>query len=103
MARIFVSDPDGRVVLGSGAYDIPLDAANVSDRMYFKRAAAGDRGLIFEGPVKAKFANEHVIILARRLEDGKGDYLGVIVASMPVTSLTKGSRRSISSTTASSS
>jgi signal transduction histidine kinase/ActR/RegA family two-component response regulator len=89
VARILVSDSNGRVVLGSGASDIALSAADVSDQEYFKKAAAGDRGLIFEGPVKAKFADEQVIILARRLEDGKGDYFGVIVASIPVDSFAR--------------
>ena len=84
VARILVSDPSGRIVLGSGAYDVAPTGANVADRAYFKRAAAGDRGSILEGPVKAKFADGWVILLARRLEDAKGDYLGVIVASMPV-------------------
>ena len=84
VTRMFVADPSGQVVAGSGAFQIAQSAANIADRTYFKRAAAGDRDLIFEGPVKAKFADEWVIVLSRRLEDGKGAYLGVVGASIPL-------------------
>ena len=84
VARIFVVDPVGKVLLGSGAFQIAPSAANVSDRTYFKRAAAGERGLIFQGPVEAKFADEWVVILARRLEDRNGAFLGTVNASIPV-------------------
>lgn len=89
VARMFVADPNGQVVVGSGAFQIAQSAANVADRTYFKRAAAGDRDLVFEGPVKARFADEWVIILTRRLEDGVGAYLGVVVASMPLEFFTR--------------
>ena len=84
VARILVVDPNGQVVEGSGAFQIAQSAANLADRTYFKRAAAGEKGLLFEGPVKAKFADEWVIALARRLEDGTGAYRGVVVASIPL-------------------
>ena len=89
VARMLIADPNGQVVLGSGEFQIAQSAANVADRTYFKRAAAGDRELIFEGPLKAKFADEWVIVLTRRMEDGAGGYLGVVVASIPLEFFTK--------------
>ncbi len=81
IVRIFVADSTGRLVLGSGAFkDGPSRSA--SERPYFQQAAAGDPGLIFVGPLEAKFGDEWVIILSRRLEDGKGNFLGVVVASI---------------------
>ena len=89
VARMFVADQSGQVVVGSGAFRIAQTAADVADRTYFKRAAAGDGDLIFSGPIKAKFADEWVIVLARRLEDVKGGFVGVVVASIPVEFFTK--------------
>ena len=84
VARIFVADPNGNVVVSGGAFQIAPSAASVADRLYFRRAAAGDKGLSFEGPVKAKFSDEWVVVLARRLENAEGDYLGVVGASIPL-------------------
>jgi signal transduction histidine kinase len=89
VARIFVADPSGRMVLGGGAFKGGLNAAEISDRAYFKRAAEGGRGLNFEGPVKSKFGGEWVIVLSRRLESQNGDFLGVVGASIPVVSFEK--------------
>ena len=42
VARMFVADPSGQVVVGSGDFQNAQNAANIADRTYFKRAAAGD-------------------------------------------------------------
>ena len=89
VARVLVADPSGRPVLHSGEYSPGSGAANVSDRAAFRQARGGDRGLIFDGPVRSKFADEWVILALRRLEDTKGDFLGVVGASIPVESFTK--------------
>jgi signal transduction histidine kinase len=84
VARIFVVDATGRIVEGGGASKGGGDA---SVRPYFKRAAEGDRGLIFEGPIKG--ADGWVIVLSRRMETKKGDFLGVVAATIPVESFEK--------------
>ena len=85
VARIFIADATGRLVVGSGdAFHGGLNGREISDRPSFKRAAANERGLIFEGPLRAKFADQWVIALSRRLEDNKGNFQGVVVASIPV-------------------
>ncbi len=87
--RILVSDSNGKSVLSAGAYQVAPNAAVVSERRHFKRAAAGDRGLIFEGPVKSLYADEWVILMARRLEDRKGDFLGDVSVAIPIGSFVK--------------
>jgi len=84
VSRVFVFNPDGQAVLSSGVLQLDPSAVNVADRTYFRRAAAGDKALIFDGPVEGRFANEWVIILARRLEDRQGGFLGVVGVSVPV-------------------
>ncbi len=89
VARVQVIDQSGRLILRSGEYISGSSATSVSDRASFKRAEAGDRGLIFDGPVKSKFAPDQVIIVARRLEDANGAFLGVVSAGVPVEALGK--------------
>jgi PAS domain S-box-containing protein len=89
VARILVSDSMGQGVLGSGAFSIMPNDVNISERTFFKRVAFGATGLIFEGPTKNKFTNEWVVVLARRLENAKGDFLGDVSAGIPVANFTK--------------
>jgi signal transduction histidine kinase len=84
VARIYVADSSGRIIMGGGAFKDKLGGVEISDRPYFKRAADGERALIFDGPFKSKFVDEGVIVLSRRLENKNGDFLGVAVASIPV-------------------
>jgi signal transduction histidine kinase len=84
VARIFVADATGRLVVGGGAFHGGLNSREVSDRPYFKQAAANEQGLIFEGPLLGKFGDGWVVVLSRRLEDKNGNFQGVVVASIPV-------------------
>ncbi len=88
-ARILIANPSGEVVMGGGAFDVSPSTVNLSDRTFLKRAAAGDRGLIFDGPVKARLSSGWLLTLSRRLESGKGVFLGAVSAGIPVESLTK--------------
>ena len=84
VARIVVADATGRVVLSGGVFNGDPNGRETADRPSFKRAAAGERSLVFEGPVRAQFADGWVVRMSRRLEDGKGEFLGVVTASVPV-------------------
>jgi PAS domain S-box-containing protein len=81
--RVGVVDRDGINTFNTGA---GADAArpNVSEREYFRRAKAGERGLIFDGPLVPKLTPDWSIILARRIDDSDGEFLGVVFASIPV-------------------
>ncbi len=89
VARLQVIGPSGLPLLQVGEYVRRSSTTDLSDRAYFRQAAAGDRGLIFEGPIKSKFADEWVIVVARRIEGSGGDFLGVVSAAIPVASFTK--------------
>jgi signal transduction histidine kinase/CheY-like chemotaxis protein len=84
IGRIYIVGAAGRIVLAGGVIPKGMIGGDVSDRLYFKRAANGDRGQIFDGPLRSKFTGEWLIVLSRRLENKKGDFLGVAVASIPV-------------------
>ena len=86
VALLLVTDPDGRPVLTTAPIDPARRAEILSDREYFKRAAAGERGPIFQGPMKGKFSDAWVIALSRRMEDADGHFLGAVTASIPVAS-----------------
>jgi C4-dicarboxylate-specific signal transduction histidine kinase len=88
-ARIYVADSEGKIVVGGGAFAAAPTSFNLADAAFFKRAAAGDQGLIFEGPVEARFGDGWVIVLSRRLDNGKGEFLGAVSASITVESLTR--------------
>gem|GEM_PF-1058956 len=88
-ARLYVADSEGKIVVGGGAFAAAPTAFTVADAAFFKRAAAGDRSLIFEGPHKARFGRGWVIALTRRLDNGKGEFLGAVSASIMVESLTQ--------------
>ncbi len=87
--RILVLDSAGRVALAGGAFATSPHGADLSDRAYFQQAAAGRQGMAFEGPLKARFGDEWVIVLSRRLEGDKGEFRGVVYASIPISHFEK--------------
>ncbi|WP_294539878.1 hybrid sensor histidine kinase/response regulator [uncultured Rhodoblastus sp.] len=86
LARLYIADAAGRIRVGGGTFKGGLQGAEISERPYFTRAAEGERGLIFEGPLKAKFGDGWIVVLSRRLENKNGEFVGVAVASIPVES-----------------
>lgn len=89
IARIFIADANGQVVVGGGAFKSKPTGADLQDRPYFKKAAGGEKSLIFTGPIQSRFADEWIIALSRRLEDDQGRFMGVAVASIPVETFSK--------------
>jgi PAS domain S-box-containing protein len=57
---------------------------DLSDRDYFRRARAGDKGLIIFGPVQSRLTGEWALFLARRIETEQGQFVGVVIAVVPV-------------------
>ena len=84
--RIGILDSSGLNIINTGfsTKDMRL---NASDRQYFQRAKAGDRTLIFDGPLQPKAAPEWSLILARRIDRADGEFLGVVFATIPVSAM----------------
>ncbi|MDE2369061.1 MAG: response regulator [Burkholderiales bacterium] len=57
---------------------------NLADRDYFQRARAGAKGLIYAGPLRSKLTGEWTLVLARRVESARGEFIGVAFAVIPV-------------------
>ena len=79
---IFVVGPDGNLRNSSrdGARDLDL-----SDRDYYRAFAEhGYRGLFIGTPVRGRVDDQLTLHLARRLDDGRGGFRGVVVASVQV-------------------
>lgn len=78
-----IADAQGTVVHGLE----PGESRQVSlaDRAFFKGAqSGGNTQLIVVGPVLARIAQKWVLVLARRLEDEQGRFMGVVYANIAV-------------------
>ncbi len=78
-------DPQGFAVASSR--DIAVKGINYADRDYFKaQLAPGDR-LFVSAPTIGRVSNSRLFFLSRRVENDKGELLGVIVAPIDATHL----------------
>jgi PAS domain S-box-containing protein len=82
--RLGVADADGNVVLNTGIRDGQNTIPNIADRDYFSKARAGLKGLRFAGPVQAKLDGQWSLVLARPLDDGEGQFQGLVFAVIPI-------------------
>ena len=70
---------------GNYIYDATgeLSATNIADRDYFRRhQAQRDSGLVVSEPIKSRVSGRWVIVLSRRLEDGQGNFAGIVLAAL---------------------
>lgn len=77
-----VADAEGNYI-----YDASwtLPSVNIADRNYFRQLKANPRaGLVISEPILSRINNTPVIVLARRLEDEKGRFTGVILAAVRI-------------------
>jgi diguanylate cyclase (GGDEF)-like protein len=79
VSTIRIATADGIVRFGSDG----VTGVNIEDRPYFQAARAGTRGLLFSEPLKGRILNEWVVVLARRLENPRGEFAGVVLAAVP--------------------
>ena len=81
MAAISIANRDGKLLNSSRFW--PTPSANVSERHYF-HALRDDPSLEFfiSEPVKGPFLEVWRVLLARRLNDSNGEFLGVIASSV---------------------
>ncbi|MCK2086853.1 ATP-binding protein [Thauera aromatica] len=75
--RVGISDAEG-VVFFNTAYDSDTQHTRLSDRRYFQQARDGAQGLLFSEPLQLKLDRQWVIVLARRLQDDDGRFIGLV-------------------------
>ena len=74
-------DPRGQIVVSTS--EDPRPAINIADREYFKELAANnDDRLAISLPLKNRITGEQTIVLARRISDANGGFLGVVLISV---------------------
>ncbi len=81
--RIGIIDREGFTFFNTAFDKGSNERLNAAGRAYFQRAKAGERQLMFEGPVQALLSKEWSLILARRVDDASGQFLGVVFAVLP--------------------
>lgn len=79
VSTIRIATADGIVRFGSDG----VTGVSIEDRPYFQAARAGTRGLLFSEPLKGRILGEWVVVFARRLENPRGEFAGVVLAAIP--------------------
>ena len=84
VADIRVIDAQGTLRYGSGH----VRPVNLADRDYFIRARdEPDGDVVFSGPVFTRLSQKWVLVLARRVNDAKGSFAGVLVVNLDISRL----------------
>src|SRR6185369_7489590 len=79
--NLAIADRDGNLTVSTAAW--PTPAINIADRDYFQEARdrPGDR-LVTSIPIKNRIDGSQTIVFARRLENPRGDFAGVIFSGV---------------------
>lgn len=89
--RVVVADQHGNQFVNT---IMPVDhegaLPNISDRQYYQRALAGERGLIYDGPLAAKLDGIWSIFMVRSLEGVNGEFQGIVIVLLPTERLGHG-------------
>ena len=85
--RIGIVDRDGTNFVNTGFTGAGVPRPQVHDREYFRRAQAGEKALILDGPMQSRLSPEWALVLARRIDGADGEFLGVAFATIPVAAI----------------
>src|SRR5262249_39766051 len=79
--NLAIADRDGNLTVSTAAW--PTPTINIADRDYFQEARdhPGDR-LVTSIPIRNRIDGSQTIVFARRLENPRGDFAGVIFAGV---------------------
>jgi diguanylate cyclase (GGDEF)-like protein len=81
LLSIAIADKDGQVVVSTAGWAI--QHFNVHERDYFQNARdRRDGQLSISIPAVNRINSQHTIVFARRLEDSKGNFAGIVFASV---------------------
>ena len=89
VSRLGIADERGTVVFNTGFDANSPRSFSIADRDYFQRARDGEKRMQFEGPVQARLDKEWSLVLARRIESERGEFIGVAFVIVPVQRLGK--------------
>jgi diguanylate cyclase (GGDEF)-like protein len=79
--NLAIADRDGNLTVSTAAW--PTPAINIADRDYFQEARDHlDDRLVTSIPIQNRIDGSQTIVFARRLEDPRGDFAGVIFAGV---------------------
>ena len=83
-----VADAQGYLRYGTGVN--PATPLSVADRDYFVRLRQRPGvGLVLGEPVRGRVSGKWVLILARSIQDAQGQFVGVVLGSVPLTRFTR--------------
>ncbi len=89
--RVVLADQFGNQLINTG---VPFGhegaLPNLIDRQYYQRAIAGERGLMYEGPVAAKLDARESMLMVRPVEGSDGAFQGMVIAVLPTERLGHG-------------
>lgn len=81
-SNFLVIDADGNHIYDARG---ELGKFNVADRDYFAyHQSHRNAGLKISGPVQSRLSQKWVIVLSRRLEDPKGGFIGLVLATLDI-------------------
>jgi len=84
--NLAVLDASGRVLHAS--LGVPAGTPSLAGRDYFQTLRARpDAGLVISRPFQGQISKKWVIVLARALRDARGQFSGVVLASIPLSRL----------------
>jgi len=84
-----VMDAEGRIVFLEGNGEIP--SFSVADRDYFRDHESGRAtGLVVSKALISRLTGDRVVTLSRAIRDRAGQFMGVVVVSLPVKQLSRG-------------
>ena len=77
---VTITDATGKVLAITRGW--PAPDVNLSDRDYFIKAKAGERGLIISVPVPNKVTGTMTTYFVRRLDNSAGEFIGVVLVGV---------------------
>ena len=83
---LLIVGPDGGLL--SSTRGFPAARQDLSDRDYFQHfRAVDDHAAFVSGPMRSYSSGEWIMVVARRINDGRGDFAGVVAAAITLSFL----------------
>lgn len=80
--NLLYADASGEVVLDCNG--LLQQRVHIGDRVYFRNLRAGATRMEVSEPIEGRLSGKRVISVARRVTDGDGVFMGVVLATIPL-------------------